>query len=147
MRRSILNIFIPSVIFFSTLFVGSNSLAGKHWLSGSRIYNQEITNNLYDTNLSSTTSISLLDFVISLHKTPSSQAEMDRYRKVLEYFADAVYEATEGKLRVGNIYIYSDYRFASKADILWRNSGWPNSFNSAYDKFEGLHINMFDVFG
>lgn len=116
-------------------------------MSGGRIENQEMIDSPYNKTLYSTTSINILDFVVSLHKTPSSQAERDRYRKVLEYFADAVYEATEGKIRVGNIYIYTDYRFASKADILWRNSGWPNSFISAYDKLEGQHINMFDVFG
>ena len=146
MKRRSTNLFLTTFLFFSFLLTGTYSFAGKHWLSGSRIYSQEISSGPYDSSLSSTSSISVLDLVVSLHKTPSSQAERDRYRKVLEYFADAVYEATEGKLRIGNIYIYTDYRFASKADILWRNSGWPNSYISAYDKLEGQHLNMFDEF-
>ena len=67
------------------------------------------------------------DIVICLERTPTD-AEKKNYEDVIGYYADGLYEATNGANFVGNVVVYTNGRNCSSADITWKKSGlWPGA--------------------
>jgi len=64
---------------------------------------------------------------------PETEAERRRYERVIEYFADAVYEMSEGAHQLGKITFYVKGQESSEADIVWGREGWPRTNESAVE--------------
>jgi calcium-activated chloride channel regulator 3/4 len=128
----------------------STAFAGRHWLSGRETKNEN--GGLQKIGpVPTTSSPGVFDVVVSLHKNPTGDNDPstvdDRtpYEEILGYFADAVYEATEGAHKIGKVSIYVDNKFSNKADIVWQEKGWPQSSVAGYEN--SGHIYMWDLFG
>lgn len=105
---------------------------------------------------SASVSNGLVDIVISLYNNPQgddngntqdvtpSNASQDAYEKVIQYTADALYEATEGAHSFRNVRIY---RNASRpdADVIWQQAGGPSAWYMNQQNI-AANINMFDQF-
>lgn len=88
----------------------------------SRMYEKE-SKNRYDSNLS------VFDITISLYNTPSDKSV---YEDIIGYFADAVYEQSNGAHKLGNITIYTNSKNRSKADIIWNAREWPRAYGRCF---------------
>jgi hypothetical protein len=97
-------------------------------------------------------STSFFDIVVSMSSIPSGDNDPttkdDRtpYEEIFNYFADAVYEATEGAHKIGKVYVYTKGDYFGKTDICWdrENGGHPSADTCGNGK-SGC-VNMFDVF-
>lgn len=70
------------------------------------------------------------DVVICLERSPTS-AEKKNYEDVIGYYADGLYEATNGANFIGNVIFYPNGRYCSSADITWDKGGrWPGASGS-----------------
>ncbi len=67
------------------------------------------------------------------------------YQRILEYFADAIYEMSNGLHKVRTITIYQNGRNGSEANVLWNAQEWPRANPSGYGK-AGWHVWMGDIF-
>jgi hypothetical protein len=67
----------------------------------------------------------------------------------LGYFADSVYEMSNGAHKIGKITIHSNGDFIDRADIIWVQSCHPNAYISGYARLKGpfKRIEHCDVFG
>jgi calcium-activated chloride channel regulator 4 len=98
------------------------------------------------------TASSPIDLTISLYADPAGDNDPTTvdartpYEKIMGYFADAVYEASNGVHKVRQVRIYRNSRFADKADVVWAASGWPRANPGGWG-VAGTHIYMFDNFG
>lgn len=76
------------------------------------------------------------DISICLERNPTMD-EKRKYEEVLGYYADGIYEATNGANFLGNVIIYSGAKNCSEADIVWMKYGlWPGA---------GANIGVSDV--
>ena len=91
------------------------------------------------------------DVTISLYNNPAGDNvrttvdERTKYEQIIEYFADAVFESSEGLNQIRNVYVYTNGKFADKADIVWEASGHPHA-NLAGVGIPGMKISMYDTF-
>lgn len=86
----------------------------------------------------------LFDVTISLYRSPTG-ADRAPYERVIEYFADGVYESSNGAHKIRRVSIYSGGRFADQADIVWVASCHPCARVSGRAVL-GAHISMCDDF-
>lgn len=87
-----------------------------------------------------------IDLSISLHGKPLTADERRPYESIIGYFADGVYEASNGAHKIGRVTIYTDARSSDKADILWTDRCHPAAHVSGR-RAAGLHVLMCDRFG
>jgi len=87
----------------------------------------------------------LWDLTISLYRSPTSAADRAPYERLLEYFADGVFESSNGAHKIRRISIYSGGAFADQADVVWVANCHPSA-RIAGRATVGAHINMCDVF-
>ena len=93
----------------------------------------------------------LVDVVISLHTQPAGDNDVttndDRtpYEEIIRYFADGVYEMSNGAHKLRNVRIYTNGFYADKADIVWNASGWPCA-NTCGRGTAGKHVYMYTDF-
>lgn len=89
-------------------------------------------------------------------KTNTSQhPDAAKVEEIIRYFADAMYEASNGEMKIGTVRIFqgasqhiSDYK---NADVVWEAKGHPSAMPGAGISFNvtrylGGHISMYDVF-
>ncbi len=92
-----------------------------------------------------------VDVVISLYNDPdgdndmATQDERTPYEKIIGYFADGMFEASNGVHQLRKVRIYRNSRFGDKADIVWAGSGGPCA-NPSGRGTAGQHIYMYDLF-
>jgi hypothetical protein len=97
----------------------------------------------------------LFDIVISLYNNPRGDGngntqgnpgseEQDNYEYVIQYFSDALYEATEGCHALRNVRIYRSGQ-QQNTDVTWEEAGWPHA-NSLNSSGKSAHLHMFDRF-
>jgi len=84
------------------------------------------------------------DLTISLWSNPLGDSQ-DKYEKIIQFMADAIYEATEGAHKLRKIRIFRNSERFAVADIQWTLSGRPVSALSGIGDL-GFHIRMYDVF-
>lgn len=89
-----------------------------------------------------------VDLTVSLYRNPSG-AERGLYENTMRYFADAIYEATNGAHRVRNVTFYVNGYHADDADVLWEAGGpgsncWPMAHVAGYGH-SGLRVWFCDV--
>ncbi len=105
----------------------------------------------------SASSTGLLDLVISIHTNwhgdnkgnvqgGADNAEQDKIERIVQYFADAVYEMSDGGHRLRNVYIYQKGKSANIADIVWSRRGHPHVPYKGGVAMPGGHVNMYDIF-
>ena len=87
----------------------------------------------------------LLDVTISLHSKPDTTEKRAPYERIIQYFADGVYEASNGADKIRTVRIYTGGRYANRADVVWVASCHPTGAVSGRG-VQGLHINMCDTF-
>jgi len=95
--------------------------------------------------LGATRSIGTVDLDISLYNNPTTILERAPYEAIIRYFADGVYESSNGAHKLGTVTFYPSGAHASDANIFWVQTCHPNANISGYGT-DGLHINMCDVF-
>lgn len=88
----------------------------------------------------------LLDVTISLYSNPIKPEDREPYERIIRYFADGVFEASNGADKIRKVTIYTRGRFADKADVVWVQSCWPSGSISGRGT-PGLHVNFCDQFG
>ena len=85
------------------------------------------------------------DVTISLHSAPKTAQERERYERIIRYFADGVFEASNGAHKIGKVTVYSRGAQANRADVVWVASCHPNAPISGRG-VRGQHVNMCDTF-
>ncbi|MBU4200593.1 MAG: VWA domain-containing protein [Verrucomicrobia bacterium] len=97
----------------------------------------------------------LIDIVISLYNNPRGDddgqtqgnpgsVEQDNYEYIIQYFADAMYEATEGCHGLRNVRIYRNGQ-QQNADVIWAAAGHPCA-RPLNINGRNAYIHMYDVF-
>lgn len=106
----------------------------------------------YSDSVSITTedrSVVTYDITVSYYDTPTNTvAKKTALEENIRYFADAVYESSNGVNKIGRVTIYTNGGWSDKADIVWVESCWPNAYISGYAAEEGPYkrIEMCDDF-
>ena len=94
------------------------------------------------------------DMTISYHDTLSAdsvpagdpkRARALEVESVIKYWADALYQQSNGQHTLGTVYIYQGGKFGDKASVLWKASAWPTGAIAGYGK-PGQVITFGDVF-
>lgn len=97
----------------------------------------------------------LFDIVISLYNNPlgdddgntqgnPGSEEQDNYEYLIQYFADSMYEATEGCHALRNVRIYRGGQ-QQNADVIWEAAGRTHA-KGLNTSGKAAHLHMFDVF-
>lgn len=60
-----------------------------------------------------------IDVIMSLYDNPSTADERDAYEQVIGFFADGVFEATNGAHTLGQVTIYTNGAYADQSHIQW----------------------------
>ena len=72
----------------------------------------------------------IIDLSICLERTPTVAQEL-LYEDVIGYFADGLYEVSNGGNYLGNVTIYTGERFCSSTTIVWnKKNEWPHNSHS-----------------
>ncbi|MFV9506446.1 MAG: carboxypeptidase-like regulatory domain-containing protein, partial [Oscillochloridaceae bacterium umkhey_bin13] len=85
------------------------------------------------------------DLSISLYNNPTGTQRIP-YEEMLRYFADGVFEMSNGAHKLGTITIYPNAGRLGRADVQWVASCWPKAHVAGYG-IEGWRIQMCDTFG
>ncbi len=99
----------------------------------------------------------IFNLVITLYNDPKGDndgntqgkigsEEQDVYEYIIQYFADGVYEATEGKHSLGTVRLYRNGG-QPDADVKWMQSGGPETHGQLNTSGKAGFIEMYDVFG
>lgn len=86
----------------------------------------------------------IIDLTISLYRTVDTQDRV-AYEEIFGYFADAIYEMSNGVHKIGTITIYQNGASRETADIQWNENEWPRSQNAGYGKL-GRYMLMGDEY-
>jgi len=94
-------------------------------------------------------SIVTYDITVSYYDTPANtNGKKAAIENSIGYFADAVYEASNGVNKIGRVTFHTEGKWADKADVIWVAACHPNAYISGYDRPEGPNkrIEMCDYF-
>jgi hypothetical protein len=91
------------------------------------------------------TTANAFDVTVSLYNAPTGD-QRTAYEQNMRYFADSVYEMSNGAHKIRRISIYSGGQFADRANIVWIQSCHPNAHVSSYGRGGGTRIQMCDDF-
>lgn len=83
---------------------------------------------------------------ISLYSNPTTPDERTPYENIINYFANGVYESSNGARKIGTVTFHTANSFSGQADVNWINSCHPSSNVSGFGT-DGLIVNMCDNFG
>jgi subtilisin-like proprotein convertase family protein len=114
------------------------------------------TLDTWSLSISSTTK-AVIDLVISLSANPQgdddgnhqgqpNSAAQDNWERIVQHFADGVYESTNAAHRIRNVRLFRSGRSAATADILWTSAGHPHVPSKGGVGEAGGHINMYETF-
>ncbi|MDR0305878.1 MAG: hypothetical protein LBI42_03460 [Chitinispirillales bacterium] len=91
----------------------------------------------------------VLDHTISLHRSWSELASdsslRDEYEQTIGYWADAIYEMTNGGHRLGKVRIFPRSKYKGKTDVNWVANLHPSANPGSFMTSNG-RINMSDMF-
>lgn len=147
----------------ATLFILSGSItpaqAAYSWMSQVKFYDAEtdeqISYDQYHARDSSSTAV--FDVSISLHNNPQGDddwtqdstspddTDQRKYEAIIKYWADAIYESTNGAHKLGTVRIFRNGKQSKIADVVWNASEWPRANISGYG-VDGKRIMFGDVF-
>ena len=82
----------------------------------------------------------IIDLSICVERTPDNVYK-NLYESVLGYFADGVYEMSNGGNFLGNVIVYTGGRFCSSTAIKWNiDSPWPGSGGGFGMNYGGIEV-------
>jgi len=86
----------------------------------------------------------LVDVSISVYNSPSGEMRAN-YEGFIRYFADGIYEMSNGAHKIRRVTVYTGGQKADQANIIWRGPGqcWPNATIAGYD-VQGARVEMCD---
>ena len=142
----------------SSVAAATNEIASGVWhlfvqdLAGSDVG----TVDSWSLSIASTTKADI-DLVMSLaanptgdndgnHQGQAGSAAQDKWERIVQYFADGVYESTNGAHMIRNVRIFRSGRGAANADVLWTAAGHPHVPSKGGVGEPGGHINMYEIF-
>jgi subtilisin-like proprotein convertase family protein len=80
------------------------------------------------------------------HQGQAGSAQQDAWERIVQHFADGVYESTNAAHKIRNVRIFRSGRSAATADVLWTAAGHPHVPRKGGIGEAGGHINMYEVF-
>lgn len=87
-----------------------------------------------------------IGITISLWRDSVTTSERAQYTDIIGHFADAVFEATQGRHRIVQADFILDGQAGDVADVMWGPAGHPNTQIVGGDDVSGGHITMYDLF-
>lgn len=97
------------------------------------------------TFFTATRSIVALDVDITLLNNPTTTEARLPYENIINYFADGVYESSNGTHKVGNITFHPSGANIDRADVVWSEKCHPKASPGGI-AVDGLHVSMCDIF-
>lgn len=90
----------------------------------------------------------VLDLTISLYRpwNDMTPALRNEYEQTIRYWANGIYEMSNGAHRLGKIRIFTDGRFVNAADVQWQATPWPNAHLNGFLSNSSRRIQMADTF-
>lgn len=79
----------------------------------------------------------VIDLVVSLHDEPYEDMRQE-YERALGYFADGLYESTNGKHMLGTVRIFINDGQSDIADIIWGGTASHDQYGMAYATQQGF---------
>ena len=89
--------------------------------------------------------VGILNVRVSLYSNPTTTATRAPYENMMRYFADALYESSNGAFKLGTVTFYPSKGSYWTADVRWSEKCHPSSDLSGYGIL-GQHITMCDIF-
>ena len=140
---------------FGLVFQGAfqSAMAGSSWFSKARQVTQ-LPREFPATRAAGDIGTTIIDVVISLYNDPSGDDDPDNdtgsedqtaYENIIRWWADAVYEESNGGLRLGKVRIFRNGIYGALADVVWNAAAWPSGAPSGFG-VSGRHITFGDVF-
>ena len=80
------------------------------------------------------------------HQGQTGSAQQDVWERIVQHFADGIYESTNAAHKVRNVRIFRSGRSAATADVVWTAAGHPHVPAKGGVGEMGGHINMYEVF-
>ncbi|MCP4348077.1 MAG: VWA domain-containing protein [Desulfobacterales bacterium] len=86
------------------------------------------------------------DIIVSYYDdAENTVAKKEPIENNIKYFADGVYEESNGAQKLGRVTIYTDGTMTDNADIVWTEECWPSANISGYGK-DNRNIRHCDIF-
>jgi hypothetical protein len=129
------------------------AIAGGSWYSKTRT-NATISEGTFSTRAAGDISTTIFDVVISLYNDPSGDDDPDNdtgteeqtdYEQIIRFWADAIYEQSNGVFQLGKVRIFRNGVYSALADVVWNASEGPRGAPSGFG-VSGQHITFGDVF-
>lgn len=138
------------------LFMGAfqSALAGSSWFSKARQQTPQMSKDFPATRAAGDIGTTVFDVVISLYNDPTGDDDPDNdtgaeqqtaYEEIIRFWADAVYEQSNGALQLGKMRIFRNGIYGALADVVWNAAEWPRAAPSGFG-VSGRHITFGDVF-
>jgi hypothetical protein len=86
-----------------------------------------------------------IDVTVSLYRATNTSDERAPYEAIMGYFADAIFEMSNGTQRVGTVTIYQNGQMKNTANVVWTANVWPASSVAGWS-ISGAQVGMADVF-
>lgn len=139
-------------------FIAAHAGAAISWWSKARhVQESDLvgSNFLQATSASGGNGTLVFDVVVSLYNDPQGDDEYDpadvnnddqeKYEKIIEYWADSVYEQSNGAHRLGTVRIFTNGTYANRADVVWNEREWPRADPAGFGE-NGKRILFGDIF-
>jgi calcium-activated chloride channel regulator 3/4 len=88
----------------------------------------------------------VVDLQVSLYAPSGNSTNRAPYERIIEYFADGVYESSNGVHKIGKVTFYTQGNRSDTSDIVWVQNCHPNAHISGR-AVEGERVQMCDRFG
>lgn len=135
---------------------GETASGGWHLLVQDRAGGDTGTLDSWSLSFQSTTEADI-DLVMSIvanppgdddgnHQGQAGSAQQDIWERIVQYFADGVYESTNAAHKIRNVRIYRSGRAAATADVIWGQEGQIGVPGKGGVGEPGGHIEMFENF-
>jgi len=135
------------------LFIGvfQPAIAGKSWFSNARRVQQTPSFAATAGDIGTT----VFDLVISLHNDPSGDDDPNNdtgtedqtaYEEIIRFWADAIYEQSNGALKLGKVRIFRNGIYGALADVVWNATAEPPAASWSGFGVSGGRIIFGDVF-
>jgi hypothetical protein len=95
--------------------------------------------------LGATRNVGIIDVDIALYNNPTTTAERAPYENIINYFADAVYEASNGAHKLGRVTFHPLATNVSQYDVIWKEKCHPKAAPGGIAD-DGRHVTMCDIF-
>ena len=156
-KVSLIRSFIGALLLLGLI---QSAEAGSSWFSKTRPI-QQIPLTLQQTPLAlpapqaaGDIGTTVFDVVISLYNDPAGDDNADNdtgtedqtaYENIIRFWADAIYEESNGGVKLGKVRIFRNGIYGALADVVWNASAWPSGAASGFG-VSGRHITFCDVF-